>query len=1563
MSRPARIGMVAGWMLVALCFGRHELLAQPLIKRPPAIRVAPGVQVQAARAAVQPEPGEEVDAAANLVPADRELLQALSRARRRVDEGRFGEAVRDLGEILLRDVDGFVPGGAGEARLRFLKAETLTLLGSLPPAAREAYELQFGADAARSLAEAVEQGDFVGLERVVRLYFHTKAGYEAVYLLGMHHLDQGRSLAAALSWERLAQLPDAAERFQPRLSLLLAIAWLNSDRPDRAQAVLAELKSQHPKARFVVAGKSVPLFKEDDQALPWLKQLVAVSSSSAAFSDNWLMYRGTPGRTASSQSGRPLFNLRWAMRTYTDSTVLTAISESGAAYQDQNSVLMPASAPLAVGNIVLMRTLDQLLAVNFETGKRMWPVPSSSPIEARVAAATGAARAQDPTAANSLEQRVWMDMTFGTMSCDGEQVYLIEGIGRQQMVIHRTGRRQYVPSQRMGNRLSAHELATEGKTRWTLGGPADEDDVQEAGTFFLGPPLPLAGRLYVLAETRGVIRLLAIDPRKDPFRKESLVEWSQPLAGIEGEPLEGIGTRRFLGLSPSYADGVLVCPTGAGVVVAVDLANRSLLWGRAHGGGSSNLSQQRMMMRAGIFQEAQLGTDGWNDASVVVAQGHVLLAQPESDRLFCLRLADGEKLWEVERGDGVYVAGVEQGVVLVVAKSGVAGYRLADGQPAWPRLDHPSGALPSGRGFFSSGRYYLPLTSAEVAMLDVPSGQLVQRIRSRHGVVPGNLIPHGDAILSQGPDQLYCFDQAEAVERLVAANLEKNPDDPSALQRSGELQLDQGNLVTAVDQLRRALEKQSDPHTRELLAEALTEWLRTDYAAHRDAVSELESLLDRPAQWYGYLRVRSDGLRQLGDNRGAFESLLKIGELKLDGPTQRLPHEAKVRPDRWLRARLQQTWSAASSEERGAMDELVASRLESAQAAGAEGLRTFLKSFDAHPLAEQARERLLGQLGERDGSLEMEILLRRMMDDNNPARAATATLRLAEFYERHARPHLVAWCYELLGSRFAELVVRDGKTGKQLAEVRAKEPWASQDRGESRLWPRGVVELDRKPAQGHNMRTMIFDTSATEDPATRRVGLELNNQAMVLLRDALGRQQWQLPLAPLLQNNAFAFQNQGFNKAQLRGSLALVSLGHTVAAIDMTQPGGANAAERAILWKVDLSGQPETNRQFFGWHHRQDKLPWGETRAMITDHTGRMLGDMGPLSGHYVALQRRRNLVAYEPLTGETLWEYKSLEPNCQLFGDEELVVAVPREGNRDGEAVLVSAIDGTEVARRTVPGARERMATLGRTIIAWSMQGGKVIVRRIDPLDEKELWRHTFDAGARGAVLERELCAVVQIDGKFSCFSLDDGKVEIEAQLGKDAYADEIRLVGSADTLTLITSRQPQAGDGHFQPVPHSYTRSAPVNGRVFGFDRTTRAKVWDRKIERQGIMLDQSPGVPVLVFGAVEYTNNKGQQQTVSRLLCLDKRTGRVLHQEETSQQPQLQLYDLTARPSDGIVELRTTKEMIVMKFTDEPVPDEPEQDAAKPGADEKSPDEKPADEQDAPAPDQPDSAQEKP
>src|SRR4029079_17141397 len=61
--------------------------------------------------------------------------------------------------------------------------------------------------------------------------------------------------------------------------------------------------------------------------------------------------------------------------------------------------------------------------------------------------------------------------------------------------------------------------------------------------------------------------------------RSGALDWKQQLAVLENNQIMWDRPRRLSGASPSLADGVLICPTSAGAVVAIDLATRTLRWG------------------------------------------------------------------------------------------------------------------------------------------------------------------------------------------------------------------------------------------------------------------------------------------------------------------------------------------------------------------------------------------------------------------------------------------------------------------------------------------------------------------------------------------------------------------------------------------------------------------------------------------------------------------------------------------------------------------------------------------------------------------------------------------------------------------------------------------------------------------------------------------------------------------------------------------------------------------------------------------------------------------------
>src|SRR4051794_35348650 len=119
------------------------------------------------------------------------------------------------------------------------------------------------------------------------------------------------------------------------------------------------------------------------------------------------------------------------------------------------------------------------------------------------------------------------------------------------------------------NQLAAYDIATQGKLAWELDGSRNAGKL--AGAFFLGAPLAIDNTLYVMAEIRSALYLIALDPATGQ------VQWQQQLLQLEQSiPLDP--PRRKSGVTPSYAGGVLVCPTSASTVVAIDVIKREFAW-------------------------------------------------------------------------------------------------------------------------------------------------------------------------------------------------------------------------------------------------------------------------------------------------------------------------------------------------------------------------------------------------------------------------------------------------------------------------------------------------------------------------------------------------------------------------------------------------------------------------------------------------------------------------------------------------------------------------------------------------------------------------------------------------------------------------------------------------------------------------------------------------------------------------------------------------------------------------------------------------------------------------
>ena len=170
------------------------------------------------------------------------MLRKLLDARKLLDEERFGEAVRNLGSILAARDDSFYQRDKNSSISRSLKAEAQRLMAGLPAEGREAYEMQFGAQAGKLLEEALATGNPQGLAEASRRFFWSRSGQQATFLLGQYFLSRGQPLAGALTLRRLQEAGHTADEFEPALSLALATCWLRAGETNEVRRALSRIE-------------------------------------------------------------------------------------------------------------------------------------------------------------------------------------------------------------------------------------------------------------------------------------------------------------------------------------------------------------------------------------------------------------------------------------------------------------------------------------------------------------------------------------------------------------------------------------------------------------------------------------------------------------------------------------------------------------------------------------------------------------------------------------------------------------------------------------------------------------------------------------------------------------------------------------------------------------------------------------------------------------------------------------------------------------------------------------------------------------------------------------------------------------------------------------------------------------------------------------------------------------------------------------------------------------------------------------------------------------------------
>jgi hypothetical protein len=329
------------------------------------------------------------------------------------------------------------------------------------------------------------------------------------------------------------------------------------------------------------------------------------------------------------------------------------------------------------------------------------------------------------------------------------------------------------------NELHCYDLV-KGKLKWDLGASdflqGKPNDPEFAHSHFLGVPINIGGKLYVLNEKvlnpnvkpkEGVnlipgdseLRLVCLDPKKLVQINSNMKPTIESIVSLgkvaeEERMLQNI-RRRVNAATPAYADGILVCPTNAGELLGIDLLTRTLTWSYSY-----RESAPLPIVLPGMPEPKGGGTtvvSKWKSSPPAIQDGKVVFTAPDADSIHCVNLKGGRPVWRKsqQKGDR-YFAGVFGNRVLIVGDTSIRALDLKDGNLLWSLV---TGDLPSGQGAAANGIYYLPLTK-EILAVDIAKGIVKAHNRFPAGASsPGNLVFYQDLLLSQTATDVTAYPQ------------------------------------------------------------------------------------------------------------------------------------------------------------------------------------------------------------------------------------------------------------------------------------------------------------------------------------------------------------------------------------------------------------------------------------------------------------------------------------------------------------------------------------------------------------------------------------------------------------------------------------------------------------------------------------------------------------------------------------------------------------------------------------------------------------------------------------
>lgn len=1415
----------------------------------------------------------------SFVPAPRDVIRPLIRAERALRENNTKDAVDLLGQLLAADTDeDYLVLRPGERhRAISLRERAFEIMREIPEQQLESYQLRFGIRARKLLETAIAEGDFAKVADVSRRYFFTDAGYLATSMLGSHHLDNGEVVAAANAFQRIYDYPPARRKNDPELSVMLATARAIAGEQSAANTVLLDLGKKYPAAKFEFLGREISIFTKNENPLAWLKKLIGESSLNANVRVyEWSMFRGNPQRNAKSATGFPLPKPRWSVPVLNDvdreKTVLNRQSELILA----GATIMPAVHPLAVNNTIVMRSFDKLFGIDFKTGKRLWVFPSwdadTAYSDDEIVNETLAKL--ETLNRGPLWQRLFEDSVYGQVSSDGKSIFVIPfpgipGTQRLKMLIDKGLILDDPMSQRNFNELAAVDIRRQGAFKWEVGGSTGLDEPKLASALFMGPPLPLGGKLYAICHQQGEVRLVVLDSQTGKLI------WSQQLASLD-ERARNRKYYRLAGATPSFSDGVLACPTGVGSIVAVDIAARSLLWGH----------QYRLPSASGRIGPSSdhYGTtnpmDGlWRDCTISINGNSVVYTPVDYRGLVCLDLFTGKSKWKTPtnslppggRKDSLYVATINDQSIVLVGSQNVRALDSETGAEVWSTSLAEYG-VPSGRGYTDGNSYYVPTSAQKIIQIELADGNVVKTQQTYRTL--GNLISYNGNIISHGVDHVAAFPMDEASKRAIAATEANGELTPAQSALKCQLLLQEGEIEAATELIAQVFEIDQSPVIRDLFAEATILFAKKDYTAAKPYIERHRQLLQN-FDPNNFVAACVNGQINESDYLGAFNSLLQL----IDNSKSLLdPH-----------AQLSFTTNWPGMED-VAMSELCWCHMA------------------------------LGEIS-KNAESETRTKIDRLLSDWQQANDKHTYEQKLQIFRGLGHEHFDKTVHERLAEHFnsennlllASLVLNVNKERVSEKEKFAKEKFSNarqfQVTKANDFAPTGYTTASNwlidfnKNANSQLSRNTLTQTSLPKHLRDYQFYF-LSQTGEIEVVDAFGKILFRFNTRFKASTSGRILDPASTGHIQFCNDVLLVDIGSELFALDWFK---IVKRQQPVLWSIDIGPKPRRRSVLKAENF------WGEAGRSTGSNSMRI--KVSPPSENSICYLDDNRLICLDVLTGRKLWQREKISTTVdQLVGNEEYVASwdgiirdvilydfesgkiLQKKTYEKSQGDLWRAIGGNLLFNkrdRPKPDAVVKPDEVAEKSIDDSKF--RLVVNLVNLSNDTNIWTREFQLGTVAQHLPNNEIAFLEPDNNFSILQANSGQTVFASKLNLTnsqrlrVNTIDVREIDGAYLIKLNAVYPPLSSvrlrEDHIELRRFSYSQML-WDGYMTVVDKETKKPRWVRPVAVQHFQYSsyQPAKSPAIILARlIDRRSIKNGPRRVIQLMFVDVWTGRLLCEKQ--------------------------------------------------------------------------------